>query len=218
MNALGLEYSAEMLDNTVFGNTTRLNKGGLKVVAAAHEGLWSGGVGNVDEVLWNDIAVANIPMSIGPEIGADGEVGYTFLANVAEYSPGAAIGEIFKFRVRAQATGDLIRGTIMHNAARTASGNGTARQLGAITSIQKMYAALHVTAASVADTLDVKIQSDDAVGMGSPTDRITFAQKTAIGYEWKQLSGPITDDWWRVNYTIGGVAPSFTFILVIGIK
>jgi hypothetical protein len=104
--------------------------------------------------------------------------------------------------------------------ARTVTGNGTARQLGLVGATQKLYASLHVVDASVADTLDVKIQSDDASGMGTPTDRITFTQATAVGAQYATpVSGPIaTDTWWRVSYTIGGTSPSFKFAVVVGIQ
>jgi hypothetical protein len=67
-------------------------------------------------------------------------------------------------------------------------------------------------------TLDLKIQSDDAQAMSSPIDRITFDQMTTVGAQWKELAGPITDTWWRVNYTLGGIDPSFVIAVVIGIK
>jgi len=63
------------------------------------------------------------------------------------------------------------------------------------------------------------VQSDDAQAFLSPTDRITFAQATAIGAQWATpVSGAITDDWWRLSYTIGGTNPSFMVIVVVGIQ
>jgi hypothetical protein len=68
-------------------------------------------------------------------------------------------------------------------------------------------------------TLDVIVQSDDASGFPSATNRITFTQATGFTAEYATpVAGAITDDWWRVNFTIGGTAsPNFTFICVIGI-
>jgi hypothetical protein len=82
----------------------------------------------------------------------------------------------------------------------------------------KVYGLLHVFSATPGpDTLDVVVQSDSANTFLSPTDVITFAQKTAAGHEWKEAAGPITDTWWRISYTIGGGSPSFTFAVAIGI-
>jgi hypothetical protein len=221
MNALALEYGAETQDNTTFGQDTRTMLGGLKTVRARHEGLWNGGADQVDDVLFSQINVANTPMTFGPQTGADGEAGYSFQSKVASYAPGASVGEMFAFNVSAEAAGaPLVRGTIMHNAARTATGNGTARQLGAVAVGQKLYAALHVVAVSgTAPTLDVTVESDDASGFASGITRGTFTQATAIGAQWlTPVAGAITDDWWRVGYTIGGTTPSFTFIVIVGIQ
>ena len=117
-------------------------------------------------------------------------------------------------------TGPIIRGTLMHSGAvaRTASGTGTARQLGAVSSSQKVYAALHVLSASgTTPSLTVKVQSDNAVGFPSATDVITFSAATAVGSQWGSTAGALTDDWWRVSYTISGTSPSFLFAVTIGI-
>lgn len=217
MNALALNYSADMVEGTVLGDDTHTMKGGLKVATMAHEGYWSGGADNVDDALFSTVATADTPVSIGVETGADGELGYMLRSVVSEYSPGATIGEMFAFSVAAESSADgLIRGTIMHNATRSSSGNGTARQLGAVAAGETMFAALHVLSGS--GTLDVVIQSDDASGMSSPSDQITFTQATGAGSQWGSAAGAITDDWWRVNYTIGGGSPSFQFVVVLGIK
>lgn len=219
MNAIALNYGADMVENTTFGNDTHTMQGGLKTVTMAHEGYWEGGTDNVDDALFNNIAVASKPISIGVEAGADGELGYMMQSLLAEYVPGGAVGEMFAFSLTAEANGDdLVSGTIMHNASRTSSGNGTARQLGSVAAGQKMYAALHVIAASgTSPTLDVVVESDDNAGMTSATSQITFDQATAIDGQWKSVAGAITDDYWRINFTIGGTSPSFTFIVTLGI-
>ena len=134
--------------------------------------------------------------------------------------PGATLGEMMRFSVSAEATGDLIRGNVLFPlTTATTSGQSAAQNLGAVTATQYLYGALHVTAASAADTLDVVIQSDDAEGMASPTARITFTQKTAIGSQWATpVLGAITDTWWRIDYTIGGASPSFDFTVMMGIQ
>jgi hypothetical protein len=220
MNALALTYGAELQDDTVLGDDTRSHMGGLKTLTFQHEGFWSGGTDAVDEVLFTRIGVANEVMTVGPETGADGEIAFTTPIVEGEYSPGAAVGEMFAFSVSGEGRDSLVRGTVMHNAQRTASGNGAARQLGSVSASQKLHAALHVVAASGSSpTLDVTVESDDASGFLSPTTRISFAQATAIGAQWASpVAGPITDDWWRVAWTIGGTSPDFTFIVVVGIQ
>lgn len=114
----------------------------------------------------------------------------------------------------------IIRGHLLvPKAARTATGTGTGRQEGAVTADQKVYALAQVFAASgTTPTLDLKVQSDDNSGFTSATDRISFTQFTDVGYELKSLAGAITDDYWRITWTIGGTSPSFSFAVVLGIK
>lgn len=102
----------------------------------------------------------------------------------------------------------------------TATTDGTAYQNGAVASTKSVYAALHVFSVSGTDTptLTVKLQSDNDSGMGSATDRIEFTAATAIGSEFKSTAGAITDDYWRVSWTISGTNPSFSFAVVMGIK
>jgi hypothetical protein len=43
---------------------------------------------------------------------------------------------------------------------------------------------------------------------------------TALGSQFAtRVAGPITDDWWRASFTVGGSAtPTFTLALVMGIR
>lgn len=217
MSAMALDYGAEVVDRTAFGSTTRQRLGGLKTVTAQHEGFFD--ADPFDEALFSRIGVADTPMSFAVDDAVEGSVAYSFLANLGEYSPGAQVGEMYRFSVGAEASGSLIRGTLMHDAVRTTSANGTARQLGAVASGQTLYAALHVTAVSgTTPTLDVTVESDDLVGFATPTTRMTFAQKIAIGSQWLTLAGPVTDDWWRIAWSIGGGGPSFDFAVFLGIQ
>lgn len=222
MNALALNYGAEMLDNTTFGATTRINKAGLKTILAQHEGLWdSNGTDQPDDVFFSRIGTSDVPVTISPQTGADGELAFLFRAVHSEYAPGATVGDLLAFTVKMEGSdGDpLVRGMVLHPAtARTSTGNGTARQLGAVSATQSVVASLHVIAASgTSPTLDVTVRSDDASGFSSPTTRLTFTQATGITSEWKTAAGAITDDYWRVTYTIGGTNPSFTFVVAVGI-
>jgi len=216
LNAVALAYGADAVDVSSFGSGGgRERLGGLKTIAAQHEGFWDT---VLDAPLFAAIGLADQPMTIAAT-RTEGGAAYGFQAQLARYAPGAAVGEAFKFSAAAEASaGPLVRGALMHDATRTATANGTARQLGAVGATQRIYAGLHVTAAAGSTpTLNVKLQSDDAEAMSSATDRITFAQKTAIGAEWKSAVGAITDDWWRLVITIGGSTPSFTFAAFAGI-
>jgi hypothetical protein len=218
VNALALKYSADMKDATTLIDTTRQRRAGLKDVSFQHEGFWNGGVGNVDDAIFNSIlAVNDVPMTIGPLTGAEGELAYSFKANPASYAPGAKIGEMFGFSVSGSGDGPLARGTLLTNSARTVTGTGTIFNLGAVSSVQSLIGALHFYALAGAGTLIVKIQSAALVGFGSPTDRITFATLGAVGGQFSTLAGPVTDAFWRASWTISGFS-SCTFAVNAAIQ
>ena len=219
-----LNYSAEALDDTTLEDSTRSNKGGLKVVSFESSGFFQADVSPdlIDPLLFANLGSVK-PLSIGPTgSGAEGQTGYTFAVMENVYNPieGAA-GVMLKFSLSCAGAGDLVRGTIMLNGTITATGNGTSRQLGAVVAGQKVYASLHVTAASGSTpTLDVTIDSSALENMGSPTTRITFTQVTAsVTSEGPLSSATVTsDDWWRVEYTITGGSPSYDAFVLIGIQ
>lgn len=221
LNACALTYSAEMQDATTFGNDTRINKGGLKTVRAEHQGYWdSDGTDEPDDILFSRIGTQNVPMTVVPQTGAVGEIAFTFRSIASEYTPGAAIGEMYAFGVSAEGSdgAPLVRGYVLKAAGSvTATGTGTAVEIGAATSGQTIYCALHVISASASDTLDVVVQSDVDANFGSPVTVATFAQQSAIGSDWQTAAGPNTDTFYRVSYTLGGTDPDFSFIVVVGI-
>lgn len=221
INALALEHGAEAVDCAVMGDVTRPMAGGLKTVAAQHEGLWDA-VAGLDAELFGRVGLADAPMSFAATDAAEGDIAYSFLALLAEYSPGANIRDLLRFSVSGQAaSGDgLVRGTLMQNGAETATINGAGRQLGAVAAGQKLFGALHVTDGSgTAPTLDVTVESDDNAGFTSPVTQMTFSQQTGVGFEWATpVAGPIADDWWRLVITIGGTTPSFDFAGILAIQ
>ncbi len=113
-----------------------------------------------------------------------------------------------------------MRGQVLHppGTARTVTGSGLARQLGALSATRALYVGLHVlSAAGTTPSVTVVVESDDAVGMASPTTRATFTAATAAGGQTVQIPGPVTDDWWRVRWTISGTTPSFLFVAAAGL-
>lgn len=214
-----LAIGVEVQDDTGWGDNTRSGKGGLFNLNFSAEGFFEAGAGAVDQVLFDGLGVAARIITLAPTGGAIGERAYGLQSIQSAYSPiGGSVGDVHNITTAAQGAGDWFPGVVGHaKGAETATSNAAAQQIGAVTAAEKLYAALHVFAASgTSPTLDVKVQSDDAMGFPSATDRITFAQKTAVGSEFLSLAGPITDDWFRGQWTIGGTSPSFTFALVFG--
>ena len=221
-NRVGLMHESDAVPDTRFGATARQVTPGLKVSEITADGLQDFADNAVDEALFGQIGVIDKPLTIAAEGGDDGELAYLLQAIAGRYKPlSAQVGETSPFQLEARNQGGrgIVRGTILHNnTAETATGQGTARQVGAVTAAQRVYAALHVfTVSGSTPTFDLDIESDNAEGMSSPTVRLTFTQATAAFAEWKSVAGAITDDWWRASWTIAGGSPSFAFAVAIGI-
>src|SRR3972149_859559 len=220
MNALDLNYSVDALDDTCFGKNTQSNVGGLKSIQFQYDGLFEAGVGGVDEVFFNNIGLAENPVTISPLALAEGDLAYFFKSMQAKYAPGAAVGQLLKFQVSGGAQNSpLVRGTALHNATRTVSGNTSAIQLRAVSALQQVYAALHVLLVSgTTPALVVKVQSDDAQAFSTPTDRITFASQNGANAVWAApVAGAFTEPWGRIYYANTGTTPSFQFLVPVGI-
>lgn len=217
--SFGIKVDAK--EDTVFGLGTHRNTAGLLDAEVGYQGYVQLGVGLVDETQFLKLASLDEILSVCPQDGNAGSIAYLLKAVQSEYSPGAGVGEMYAFSAKASPSGSPpVRATILENGAKTVTGNGTGRQLGAVTAVQKLWAALHVTAVSgtATPTITVKVQSDDNSGFTTPTDRITFAAKTTIGAEMPaSVAGPITDDWWRMIWTVSGTTPSLTIFGAVGI-
>lgn len=221
-NQIALKHSAREIERNTFGSASVRRLAGLEDVELSGQAVSDYADDDVNEALFGRIGAAGKPITVAPEDGADGAVAYFFEGLHFELSEGGSVGELHNVEHTAKGRSRLVKGTILEPgaAARTSTFNGTARNVGAVSATQKLYAALHVFAASGSSpTLDVKVQSDSASGFTTPADQITFTQATARTSQFAApVAGAITDSWWRIAATIGGSAPSFTFAVVIGIR
>lgn len=219
-NTLEVSTSRDSLDDTRFGSVARTMRVGLFTAEVSASGMAD--MDGYDEALFDVYDGAETsPLSVAATAD-DGDVAYMFRSLQTTLQPlGGTVGELSAVSVEASGRGGVkpVRGRILHpETARTSSGDGTPRQLGSVSSSQTVYAALHVVSADgTSPTLDVTVESDDAESFGAPTTRLTFDQATGATAGWQSQSGAISDDWWRVAWTVGGTSPSFTFAVVVGI-
>ncbi|MBU1067474.1 hypothetical protein KKE60_06780 [Patescibacteria group bacterium] len=224
MVKLGL--SKDTPEKTQFTETTKTRASGLHDAEFAGEGYWEAGTtGEPDTVLYPLVGTSNTLITLCAPSNAVGNIAYSAQAGLFQYSPGANIGEVFGYSWSGYVdTARVVRGIILGTGAKTSTGNGAATLIGALGANQELYAILHVTAVSGTDTptITVKIQSDDAVGFAAPTDRVTFTAKTAIGTQWAtKIDGdvsPITDTYWRAQWTVSGTNPSLTILSSLAIN
>lgn len=216
-HTIAIEFGAEEQDDTVLDDTTRSMKGGLFTFGFSMDCFFDGDV--------EGITIANIgsdvPLTFATVDGTEQEIAYLINCKELMSSPlSGAVGDMAGLNVAGNAADRLVRGILELNATKTSSGNSTGVQQGLVSSTQRIYGSLHVhTVSGTGPTLDVIIQSDNAGGFGTPTNRLTFTRAIDVTSEFLSLAGEITDDdYWRVNFTIGGSdTPTFGFAVSFGI-
>lgn len=208
---------------TPFNVSSRVRVPGLRNIVSRHHGFSQSATGpplGVDDVQFAHVGAAQKICSIFPTAMALGDIGYGFQALFAKYRAFGKIGEVFDFDVDAEGSGPGVRETLMEYGAKTATGNGTTRLLTAVSAAQKVYSFLHVLAitGTGSPSIQVIIESDDNVGMTTPTTRITHTTFNVIGGELMSLIGPITDTYWRARWVVTGTSPSLTILVGLGIQ
>jgi hypothetical protein len=215
-NAIALNLSNSPQDDTVYGDTTVSNASGLSAINVEAEGFWES---TTDSVLQSSLAinVADTVLSVTPVDQSAGSPSLFSKVTTSTYNPisTGTVGSMMGFSLSAEGRGEKnVSGEILVIPATYTSSSETVTNasIGAVSATQKIYSALHVTAAS--GTLDVIVESSPNSGWGSESTRITHTQFTAVGAEMLSTAGAITDAYWRVKWTISG---SFDFIVSLGI-
>jgi hypothetical protein len=188
------------LDNTTFGTSgfkARMNGLGDGVFSLA--GLMDIASGGQDEIINSKMALTDVPILVTLNGAVDFDRCKFGVIQQGEYQCGGNVGGRAEFSVNGRISSNVLTdGNIMAVGAKTGTFNGTARQLGAVTASQRIYAAIHATAKSAFTSAVFKLQSDDNSGFSSPTDRITFTTITDLTSQFTSLAGAITDDYWRI--------------------
>jgi hypothetical protein len=125
---------------------------------------------------------------------------------------------MFGFDLNAEGQGDIVRGVILLNGELTATGNSAAIKLGAVSAGKQVYAALQVLSVTgTSPSATFKVRSASAAD-GTFTDRMVFPSVSSAGAWWAiPLAGPVTDGFWRIDYTLS-TNSKFTAVLTVGIK
>jgi len=197
--------------------------GGLASSEWKAGGFWEAGDPSmVDDESWADQG-AVIPVTAVPSGGgAVGDVAYFTQALRSSYALLGDVGDVAPWQASLNGSWPTVRGLVGHPAgtARSATGTGTAQQLGAVATGKSLYATLHVlSAAGSTPSITGRVESDDNAGFTTPTTRLTFAAATTAGGQILRTDGTaITDDYWRIAWTISGITPSFLFAAALGIR
>jgi hypothetical protein len=221
VNACELAVTAEEKDITTFASGGYVQKAvGLATFTLATSGFQDhtapspGSVFNPTSLAstTEDTFTISVP---GATVGDPAFFGKSIEASISEFGQ---VGEVAPFALNFAGTGRLIKGQMLHPAfARTATGNGTITTFTTPTATQSLWASFHVHSVTGTGTITFTVQTDDAVGFGSPTTRITSTAFAAVGHEVRSLAGALAGETHiRVVYTISGFS-SVTFTVAAGV-
>jgi len=214
LNRGKLELSTDMKDGTTFNQGSMVFKSGMRRAKLDFDGYYEAGTGLVDDILDAQLEAGEAVYSVFPEAATVGKTGYSFAMLLSQLARDGKYAELLKVNAAGEATGVIVNQTLMELGSKSAGGNGTYRQLGAVAAGQKVRGVVHVLSGS--GTLGITLQSDDNSGFSSPTTRATFTNMTGIGAQIAEsVSGPITDTYWRFVWTVSG--GPFTVVMGAGI-
>lgn len=218
-SAVQLEQAAALLDDTVLMQSAVSRAGGLPGAKLHAEGYWDTAA-DADTGLFPQLGLTNVPVSVASQGGAEGTVGYTFLAAIGSYAPGGTIGDLLRFAVDGESAGTAIaRGLVGMNRTMAATATGPALPLGVLGTGQSLSVGVHCLALTgTTPSVVLTVESDDNSGFTTPVTRLTFGALTLPGSDFKALVGPVaTETYWRVKATITGTGVSAQLVAVLGI-
>ncbi len=225
MTSVTIARTQEGLSDDTFSPTKafKARMGGLGDAVVGMAGLINLGDGTPavpteDSTMFANMSLTGLPLLVSFPGGADFDRCKFGKVQQGTYQPGGNVGQRAEWTAEARiSAGVFTDGNIMATGAKTTTFNGVARQLGALSATQKLYAVLFATAKTTFTSAVFKIQSDDNSGFTTPTDRITFTTVTGLTSEMPAaVSGAITDDWWRVTCS-SFTGTSLTVYIAMGI-
>lgn len=220
LNSVELSMARDAVEVTSFGDSVRNHIPGLSINTIAASGFY-------DATLVDAVADANIPSAaedlviVAPTRTA-GDRAYILAAQLNRYTLGASIGDALEATFAWGSRDDMVAGYLQNTPATTitATGNGSAVQLGALGADEELWAAVTTIAAptGTSPTFDLIVESDDNGAMSSATTRATFSQITSSRtHAIQRIAGAVTDDYWRMSWTVGGTTPVYAVAMAFGI-
>ena len=99
-NGITVDLKAEMLDETAFGDSTRIHKGGLTVADISGKGNWDAAAGHVDRILFDLVGVDDTVVTVFPNGITEGTLtlmGFSVKGVVEHYNVGGDVGTLLPF-------------------------------------------------------------------------------------------------------------------------
>jgi len=222
-NRVEMNIEAESKDSTAFapsGDVWHEELPGLKSSKVTGAGQWEAGdLSMVDDHSFAGLGAVNA-LTLCPAGAADGALAYLTAYARASYQLGGAVGDVIPWSGEWNGNWGVARGLVAATPTpRTATGSGTVFQLPAVAAGQFLVGTFHLNSLSgTTPSVSAILQSSAVVGMTSPTTRLTISSMNAIGGQVVRIAGPITDTFYRLNFTIAGTTPSLLFMSAAGVS
>ena len=178
MNQFNINYSADMLDRTVFGSSFKKRKAGLKTVeisgAAFFDSVANASGGGNDPVIFPKVGAGGSTsiVTVCPSgFAVKGYETYFSKGVISQYSPAGQIGELLGLNIVIGGDGELIRGKVMESATNLSTGNiGNINLFSErLKKSQKIYGAIHVFKVSTGRTYNLDAVRCATTNFDSPT-------------------------------------------------
>jgi hypothetical protein len=108
LHELAIEYAAEMLDETTFGDDTRISKAGLFTGKISGAGWFDGAVG-VESVLFSVTGVDDTIIAVFPDGVTEGSAttgrGFAMKGDLSTFNMGGSVGQLLDVKFEAASRG-----------------------------------------------------------------------------------------------------------------
>lgn len=115
LHELSVDYTAELLDETAFGDDTRIMKGGLLKGQISGKGFFDPAVG-IEAILFPSTGVDDVIFTVFPDGITEGSqvlgVGYAMKSSPSEFNIGAAVGQLLDITFSAASRGIAAPGVV----------------------------------------------------------------------------------------------------------
>ena len=219
-NGVTINIDNVLGDVTAFADTDMTYVEGTPRFTIDYSGIYSKASPNFDAEIFADLTSVERAVGVYEQGITAGNLGWEGKTNVSRAPYTARTNSAILLDVSWTGS-DPIVPTIVHHYDATFDATHTPdpQQVGAVSATQKFVCVVRAFSTSgTSETLNIVLQSDNGVGFDTPTTRHTFTEITSSAtHQIAEVSGAITDDYWRCTLTLGGSSPSYDLLVTMGI-
>ena len=208
-NSVTLELAADTQESTSFADEYRSRVGGLKTSTLTLEGFFDSRDVDQFESLGEHRSVLVVPAGQSP-----GDVAYIAPVAVSGHTLGASVGDLLGFTYAGEGDGPTERGQVFDIREGVTSDEVSTRlNLGEILTGQTVRVYVHVTRRAGRVKLDLESATTGTTTF--LTTRATQSNVNSTQVVEFSVAGPVTDEWWQLDYDFSIGSPDFDFAVAV---